>query len=711
MDLVIHGGDVFHTPDVSNKFTGELAKIIKSWGVDTYVTPGNHDVYGYNLDTLNNTKLGLLSNTGVIKILDRANPLVFERNGKKIAIEGQEYHKDIDKNVAEDFKITKMDADYNILVYHGMLLDHEFFDGVHHTRLEAVNTMADLILAGHYHPGLTQTTINGVTFCNPGSVLRIENTAKNRKAEPKIALINIDDTSLELNIEYIKLQSALPGDQVFKAGKSEQKASYENSLSDFHSKLQQRKFFGVDLIAMVNDYADSNPDDKMICESVKESINRYAVDDVDNGYIPSSTNVYITKVVITNFQAHGKRVVDFVNGLNVIKGESNAGKTAILRAIFWCLYDKPNGSDFIKTGAKSCKVELYLSNGYCITRKRSRSSSGSYILMYPDGTEQEFKGFSNSIPVDITNAHQMPEIKIAGNGYRINVAAQLDAPFLVGYSPNERVNMIGSLVEADKADEAKKEFTSEKRRLSAQKKSLESSIESKEQELAQYANIDNAAKTIKIIEAAIGKLESDEAVIANYTNIRVEYMNLSSELKVVNNELNNIAIPSMEMIDDYRNIIDDLSEFISISNQYNTALNDNKSVNEDLDTIPCTDELNKLIKEYESCINLIAEYSRLQEEYLNLSKSTFEFDYDLDALNKYIEDYKAVMKEYVALNTLVDELASIPDTKMIDIEIQSIDKNIETILRQKENKIKELEGEDIVCPYCKQKVDIALAVS
>lgn len=46
IDFVLHGGDLFHTPDVSNKFTGRIAQVIQSWGVDTYVVPGNHDCNG-----------------------------------------------------------------------------------------------------------------------------------------------------------------------------------------------------------------------------------------------------------------------------------------------------------------------------------------------------------------------------------------------------------------------------------------------------------------------------------------------------------------------------------------------------------------------------------------------------------------------------------------------------------------------------------------
>ena len=59
VDLVIHGGDMFHTAKVSLRYAGHIAEIIKSWGVPVHVVPGNHDLYGYNLSTIDQTILGL----------------------------------------------------------------------------------------------------------------------------------------------------------------------------------------------------------------------------------------------------------------------------------------------------------------------------------------------------------------------------------------------------------------------------------------------------------------------------------------------------------------------------------------------------------------------------------------------------------------------------------------------------------------------------
>ena len=49
--------------------------------------------------------------------------------------------------------------------------------------------------------------------------------------------------------------------------------------------------------------------------------------------------IYIKKIELHNFQSHEYTEMEFDRGLNVILGNSDVGKTAILRAIKWALYN------------------------------------------------------------------------------------------------------------------------------------------------------------------------------------------------------------------------------------------------------------------------------------------------------------------------------------------------------------------------------------
>ena len=53
----------------------------------------------------------------------------------------------------------------------------------------------------------------------------------------------------------------------------------------------------------------------------------------------------IDKIKIENIQSHKNTELNLSNGINVIVGSSNNGKSAILRALYWAIYNRPLGID------------------------------------------------------------------------------------------------------------------------------------------------------------------------------------------------------------------------------------------------------------------------------------------------------------------------------------------------------------------------------
>ena len=155
--------------------------------------------------------------------------------------------------------------------------------------------------------------------------------------------------------------------------------------------------------------------------------------------------IEIKRLVIENFQSHKSTELTFSGGLNVIVGSSDQGKSAIVRAVKWVLYNEPRGTDFIRQGTKSARVMLELSNGYAITRERTPSKN-RYILKDPQNNMSIYEGFGNEIPPEIIKAHGIPKVildtdKSAG----INIASQLDGPFMLSESGATRAKAIGRL--------------------------------------------------------------------------------------------------------------------------------------------------------------------------------------------------------------------------------------------------------------------------
>ena len=53
----------------------------------------------------------------------------------------------------------------------------------------------------------------------------------------------------------------------------------------------------------------------------------------------------IKRIKIENIQSHKETELELSSGINAIVGSSNNGKSAILRAFYWLVYNRPLGVD------------------------------------------------------------------------------------------------------------------------------------------------------------------------------------------------------------------------------------------------------------------------------------------------------------------------------------------------------------------------------
>lgn len=477
--LIIHTGDLFHSSRVSDKFAGQLAEIIKSYGIPMYVVPGNHDIDGYNIDTLDQTKLGLLYKTGVVKELDRDKGPIQLKSQKEnlvINISGQEYYDDIDNGNQSDFSMdTSLSADFNVLCIHGYLCDKPQNPNIKYTLCKDVITDADVILSGHFHESFEYHD-NDFSVYNPGSLMRVEQNAYNKKHIPQYGILEITNNNGIISHSYTmhKFKIAKPSDEIFDYSAKAQTKKTLITLENFKNSIANTNFNNdlntsiKDIIKDVSNNLSVTPDiENASVTAYNEALNNSPDKlDVQQGFIQDISRKIITSVEIENFQSHEKTVVNFKDGLNAIIGESNSGKTSILRAIRWCLDNDPHGSDFITTGKNDCSVTVIFDDNTKITRSRTRTDSGSYDVtgktIQPDGTitlwTQTYKGFSNNVPIEVSNIHQMPKINLTKDiCTHLNMMSQLDGPFLVTESPQVKAAIIGRLTGTQIIDLAVKE--------------------------------------------------------------------------------------------------------------------------------------------------------------------------------------------------------------------------------------------------------------
>ncbi|HUW45946.1 MAG TPA: AAA family ATPase [Dehalococcoidia bacterium] len=144
----------------------------------------------------------------------------------------------------------------------------------------------------------------------------------------------------------------------------------------------------------------------------------------------------LTKLIITNFQAHKKLVLDLDARVTTIVGTTDKGKSSVIRALTWLATNRPSGTEFIRYGSSQTTVELHVDD-HVIIRERGKSIN-RYVL-----DDQEFKAFGTEPPQEVLDVLNLSAI---------NFQAQHDSPFWFQESPGEVSRQLNEIVDLSVID-------------------------------------------------------------------------------------------------------------------------------------------------------------------------------------------------------------------------------------------------------------------
>ena len=118
---------------------------------------------------------------------------------------------------------------------------------------------------------------------------------------------------------------------------------------------------------------------------------------------------HISKILIENYQKHSKTILNLSKGLNVFWGESDQGKSSIIRSIKWAICNKPLGDEFRKHNTNRTSVSVRKGNN--IVRRRKSQKINDYIV----NSEKPYKAIRSSVPEDVSSALNLPDSTITFN--------------------------------------------------------------------------------------------------------------------------------------------------------------------------------------------------------------------------------------------------------------------------------------------------------
>ena len=240
VDFCLHGGDFFDRPDATDLVAGRVAKILRKLKCELYGIAGGHDLFGNNLDRLNNTKLGLLEGAGIIKILHHPSidKIIFNKGNYSLQLTGTSSHFGIDyENIKEDYVISEKNAQYALHAVHGMLMPKQFIPGAQVVMVDEIkDTVADITIAGHYHLGFNPVTVDDRTFINPGGMVRKNNDEKEMERTPGVLLMEFGDN---IYYKFIPLKTAKDGEEVLDRSEILKRHAQDIKINNFLGEIRR----------------------------------------------------------------------------------------------------------------------------------------------------------------------------------------------------------------------------------------------------------------------------------------------------------------------------------------------------------------------------------------------------------------------------------------------------------------------------------------
>lgn len=216
----------------------------------------------------------------------------------------------------------------------------------------------------------------------------------------------------------------------------------------------------------------------------------------------------LTRARIRNFQSHPDTAVDFAPGINAFIGESDQGKSAVLRGLLWAVDNRPSGDAIVSDWARDekgvltdeCSVTVESDAG-TLRRIKTKGRNGYDV---------------NGLKLDAIRTGVPTEVASFFGIESVNVQRQLDPPFLLADSGGARARFFNQLIKLEEIDQTMSAAESLRRTTAAAIKPIEVEIETTKGALGVLEGlpaVQEKAEALRVDEAELRVLEARKAAL------------------------------------------------------------------------------------------------------------------------------------------------------------------------------------------------------
>lgn len=385
---------------------------------------------------------------------------------------------------------------------------------------------------------------------------------------------------------------------------------------------------------------------------------------------------------VKDFQIIKNANLSFLPGLNCIIGQSNNGKSALMRAAKACIYNEP-GTTSVRLGCNNFAVGLQMNGHTVILQKGSNS-------IYK--VDNEVYGKIGRTQLDeVANALGIKQLNINGSNEEINFWDQMEKPFLLDRSETELFRFIVDSGKDNNVTTALKSITQDRQQLSrditvteGKIQAIEDTIKRQEEELknAEYQlnvctkviELGPKIKRVQEITNLKNKSLEDGSNLSKQLTIKTKLdgvlTNVYSKLDIVNKNIRNL-----QLIETLKTRID--------NSQSNIDLYTNKLSSLSQLDIP---DLNSKLDKYKLLSELITKTRSTSGAIQELNNKQFP---------TLSDDFNTKVQQLTTLGTLIDNINNKKEQiTNLEVDIKDIKKQI----KQVDKEIKEVG----ICPTCGQ---------
>lgn len=388
----------------------------------------------------------------------------------------------------------------------------------------------------------------------------------------------------------------------------------------------------------------------------------------------------ITAVKVWGFRSHVSSLFPLAaDGLTVITGKNDAGKSAFIQAIKWLAFGEPSGEEFLFTirneetqevieQAEEAGIEVTLDNGVTITKTRKKGKTMYKLSTITDPFEKA------EVPLEVIQELGLSKLAFGDFETEPNFAYQLAGPWILSEPASTGAKVLGKLAGTEVVDlairaVAKDTYQARQERLQAEKEAGQRSLE-----LLEYQDLEAFKEQLDACDILLQDLEQRLKRRDNLQIYLADYVKVTTSLETLVKQLDKLTvIPDIEKdLQDAEKAQQRYDKLLDLYSQYGKAT-------------AIVDKLTETLAAYQG-LELVSGFLNVAERANQRYVTLFNL-------------YALYQKNIYGVNAAQETLKKIKDLDVATSYIQAAEMSLEKLLRLKQISTKHKEAIDEVNRY------------